>query len=106
MGNEWIAQLLWAVLPGLITGVVMAIFGARQKKQERRAEQREVDRLKSESLRISLLLATAKLTYAVAMAVKRGTPNGEVEEGIKEYDKAMGEFREFERTLLARKSAY
>ena len=58
-----------------------------------------------EQVRISLLVAAAKLSYAVAAAIKRGSPNGEIEEGVKAYNAAMREFQDFERALLAEKSA-
>ena len=44
---------------------------------------------------------TAKLSYAIAMAWKRGTPNGEVEDGIEQYKEAMTAFKKFERKLVA-----
>ena len=49
---------------------------------------------------ISLLVATAELSYAITMAIKRGSPNGEVEVAVKRYNKAMEKFREFEREQL------
>ena len=95
------AALFWAVLPSLIVAVVMAIWNAREKKRYEEARERESQRLKSESLRISLLLAAAKLSYATAMAIKRGHANGEVEVGVDAYKKAMRDFKEFERELVA-----
>ncbi|MEI3501055.1 MAG: hypothetical protein V8Q39_06095 [Anaerovoracaceae bacterium] len=53
-------------------------------------------------LRISLLVATAQLSRAVAMAIKRGSPNGEIEEGLEQYNMAMEEFREFEREQIVK----
>ena len=67
-----------------------------------RVETEEEARVKSELLRISLVLATAKLSYAVAMAIKRGKPNGEIEDGIAQYNKSLERFREFEREQLVR----
>jgi hypothetical protein len=40
-------------------------------------------------------MANAKLAYAVAMAIKRGSPNGEVEEGIEAYTKAKEKYLKF-----------
>ena len=99
---ETAAWLFEAALPSLVVGVFMAIWNARQKKYTDAERQRELDRLRAEALEISLLVATAQLSYAVAMAIKRGTANGEVEEGIEQYQRAMGKFREFEREQLAR----
>ena len=36
------------------------------------------------------------------MAWKRGTPNGEVEDGIEQYKEAMTAFKKFERKLVAK----
>lgn len=95
-------SLVWAVLPGLITGIVMAVFNRQQKKRNDASDTRERDRIKSEKLQISLLLASAQLSYATTMAMKRGSTNGEVEPAIKQYIIAMEEFRDFERDQVAR----
>lgn len=53
-------------------------------------------------LRLDLEVATAQLSYAVAMAYKRGKPNGEMESAIDSYEKAMNKFRKFERKQIAK----
>ena len=98
-------QLLWACAPGIIVGIIMALWNKQQKKRDDERRENEKERVKSETLRISLLLSTAQLSYAVAMAIKRGSPNGEIEAGIEQYDKAMKKFREFEREQIAKNSA-
>ena len=97
-----IAQLMPAIVSGVVVGVAMSYYNRKQEKQEsiRKAEAEAT--YKGELLRIDLMVATAKLSYAVAMAMKRGYPNGEVEEGIKFYEKAMTAFREFEREQIAK----
>lgn len=64
-------------------------------------EERSKNRKRESLILIDLQLATAKLSYATAMAIKRGTANGEVEEGIKAYRKALVEFQEFEREQIS-----
>lgn len=96
-----ITALLWAILPSLIVGIIMALWNRRDKKRAQAMQRIEDNRLKSERLRISLLLAAAKLSYATAMAMKRGHANGEVEAGVEQYQKAMRDFKEFERELVA-----
>lgn len=101
--------LFWAALPGVLSGLIVGVFMAywnhQQRKRDELAELERAQRKRSEQVRISLLVASAKLSYAVAMAVKRGSPNGEIEQGVAQYQEAMKEFREFERELLAEKSA-
>ena len=99
---DFAAQLLGAVLPSLVVGIFMAVWNAKQKRFTDAEKQRELDRLRAEALEISLLVATAQLSYAVAIAIKRGAANGEVEEGIEQYQRAMSKVREFEREQLAR----
>lgn len=98
-------DFLWAVLPSIVVGVFMALWNQRQKRFVDEGREVELDRLKAQELQISLLVATAQLSYAAAMAIKRGAPNGEVEEGISQYQAAMAKFREFEREQLAKNVA-
>ncbi len=99
---EMFSQILWAALPSLLTGIILSVWNSRQKKREIVRDEKEADRRKSEMLRISLLVATAQLSRAVAMAIKRGSPNGEIEEGLEQYNMAMEEFREFEREQIVK----
>lgn len=85
----------------MAAGIILAWWNHRQKKRDERDDKRERDRLKSEQLRIDMLMATCKLSYAVAMAVKRGKPNGEIEDGVDEYKKALDAFKKFERQNMA-----
>ena len=95
-------QLLWASAPGVLTGIVLAVFSARQRRRDKSQQEVERARERESLLNINLTFATAQLSYAVAMAVKRGSPNGEVEEGVRAYEKALAEYREFEREQVSR----
>lgn len=99
---EHAVQMFWAVVPGVIVGIVMAVWNKRQKDRENRREEHERQADRGQVLQISLLVASASLSYAVAMAIKRGKPNGEVEEGIRQYNRAMERFREYEREQVAK----
>lgn len=98
----WITEALWAVAPGIITGIVLAFWNRREKRREERTSGQEADRVESEMMRIDLEVATAQLSYAVAMAVKRGSVNGEMEAAIAVYERAMDKFRKFERKQMAK----
>lgn len=93
---------LIGLLPAIVTGMVVFYLQRSQKKRDAKEEERARMRHLETRVQLDLQLATAKLSYAVAMAIKRGEPNGEVEEGIREYNKALNGFREFEREQLAK----
>ena len=94
-------DLLWAIAPGIITGIVLAFWNRREKRREEQSSGQEADR-ESEMMRIDLEVATAQLSYAVAIAVKRGSVNGEMEAAITVYERAMEKFRKFERKQMAK----
>ena len=98
----WIAKLISALLPSLIVSLVMAVINRRQKRREAAQDAREAaqdaraEARKQESLlHLNLQMATAKLSYATAMALKRGKANGEVEEGVDAYEEAKSEYYSF-----------
>ena len=97
-----LVELVKAVLPGLVVGIVMAYWNRKQKAVDTRTEEVEAARVRGEQLKLSLLVATAQLSYATTMAMKRGHTNGEVEPAVAQYEKAMHKFREFEREQLAK----
>ena len=81
---EWLTPLLSAVVPSLVCGIVLAMFNKKQNRKDAEVERRAAARKED-----------AKLSYAVAMAIKRGTPNGEVEEGIEAYEAAKKKYIKF-----------
>lgn len=93
-------QILWAALPSLITGLILAAFSRHQKERDDAADQREADRQRGEIVQLDLLVATAELTRATAVALKYGQTNGEMKEGLRRYNEAIERFREFEREQL------
>ncbi len=93
---DWLLPIIEAIAPGVIVGIVLAVWNRRQSI----ADKKESNTEKRDSLELSLLVATAELSYATTMAIKRGSPNGEVEVAVKRYDKAMEKFRDFEREQL------
>ena len=94
--------IIMALLPSLCVSIIMALFNRKQSKRDEAAREREAQRSESEGVQLAMLVATAKLSYAVAMAWKRGEPNGEVEDGIEQYREAMTAFKRFERKLVAK----
>ena len=90
-----------ALAPSLIVGIVLFYWERRQKKQDARAKDRDELQVEADMRRLDLEVATAQLSYAVAMAIKRGSPNGEIETALDSYNSAMEKFRKFERKQFA-----
>ena len=95
-----IETIIGAITPGIIVGIVLFYWERRQKKQDTHRKEQEEIRAEKEVLQLDLQVATAELSYATAMALKRGTPNGEMESAMERYNTAMGKFRRFERKYL------
>lgn len=82
--------------------IICALIGLHANKAEterkadrERVEQRAIQRSKEGRLQLAMLNANSKLTVGVAMALKRGHCNGEVEEGLKAIAEANKEYEEF-----------
>lgn len=95
-------EFISAVLPSLFVGVVMYFWERRQRRFEREMAEKEENRARGELVKLDLTCATAALTYATAMAVKRGSANGELETAIANYETAMESFRKFEREQIVK----
>lgn len=94
-------QLIWALAPSIITGIVLAMWTRWYSKTTKKKDAAEAGRRKEARLNLNLTFATAQLSYACAMAIKRGSPNGEIEEAVETYKTALQEYRLFERGLVA-----
>lgn len=98
-------QLIWALASGVISGVLVAVFTAifnrKYSKAAQRSDEETENRKKQSKLNLNLTFAGTQLSYACAMAIKRGAPNGEIEEAVKAYNKAIKQYRDFERELVA-----
>lgn len=101
---EFWAQAAWAIAPAIIVGVFMAWWNRRQRQEDEEKGRRDEERIKIVTTQLSLAVASAQLAYAVAMAYKRGAPNGEMETAVATYEKAIEKFRKFEREQMARNS--
>ena len=86
---------LLAIVPSLIVGVFMACFNKSQKKREKKIDHQSDVRRKECLLQLEIQAATADLARATAIALKRGTANGEVEEGLSAYAVAKAKYYKF-----------
>lgn len=99
--NEIMPYIISAVF-SVIAGITLFYLQRTQRKNDKKDEARAKTRQKEIKLMLDLQMATAKLSYATAMAMKRGKANGEVEEGIEAYNLALEDFQEFERELISK----
>ena len=99
--NMEIWSYMLGLLPAVITGSIVFYVQRAQKQRDAREEQRSSARREEMHLALDLQMATATLAYATATAVKNGKVNGEIEEGIRQYERALSEFRKFEREQIA-----
>lgn len=104
-----ILSLILSAAFGLMASIILVAIQRRQKKLDEKAERRHAkeerrynERKRRDEVSLSLQIASAELSYACAMALKRGKANGEVEEAEKKYKEAMEQFREFEREQIAK----
>ncbi len=90
-----IGSFLLGLAPSVITGIGVFYWQRGQKRRDAEVDARASARKKEGLLALELQMATAKLAYAVAVAIKRGTPNGEVEDGVRAYDEARQKYLSF-----------
>ncbi len=83
------------LLPEIIIGIALFCFKRVQNKRDAEAQKYREAKRKQDLLAMEMQMANNKLSYAVAMAIKRGTPNGEVEEGIEAYEAAKTKYLHF-----------
>lgn len=103
---ELIGSIITALAPSIIVGLVLFYWERTQKNRDSEEDLKKYELAESELVRIELEVATAQLSYAVAMAYKRGHANGEMEGAIERYENAMDRFREFERKQLVSANKY
>ncbi len=94
-------SLIAAIAPSIFVGIVLFYWERRQKRKDALTAAHEECVVEGDMRRLDLEVATAQLSYAVAMAVKRGSPNEEMESAIEAYEEAMEKFRKFERKQMA-----
>lgn len=90
-----VISFILGLVPAIITSLAVFYLQRRQKKSDAEREKREHKQQQAALLQMELEMATAKLSFATAMAVKRGKANGEIEDGIDAYEKAKKSYYAF-----------
>ncbi len=81
-------DILTAIATPIFTGLVVWFIERNKIKNDEQKEE-------AEEINADINYATMQLSYATAMAVKRGKANGEVEDAINEYNKAKAKRDKF-----------
>lgn len=94
-------EIICAIITG-VAAIICAAMAAQASKREKRerAEQERIDRraeqrAKEDRLQLAMINALSQLTVGVAMALKRGHCNGEVEDGLKAVQQTSREYEQF-----------
>ena len=88
---EWVAS----IIPSVAVALFMFYFERRMKKQDDISSAISAARKEECLLGLELQMAGNKMSYATAMALKRGYANGEVEEAIEAYEPAKKKYIDF-----------
>lgn len=94
------ASILVAVIGG-IAAVSQVKIKKKADEENEAAKKRADQRAKESLLLMELVNADTKLTIGVAMALKNGHANGEIEEGLKAVNQANDAYESFHREIVS-----
>lgn len=82
-----VITIISAITSALGVGAIISGgINRRMTKAEKDAEEKEAARTKEMILLLTGVKAAGALSYATAVAIKRGHANGEVEKGVEAYE--------------------
>lgn len=94
-------SIICAIIAAVATIICALIASSHNKAEkyrqacEQREEARARQRIKESRLQLAMIAANSELTVGVAMALKRGQCNGEVESGLTAVQDARKKYNEF-----------
>ena len=89
------ATYIISALQTVIIGLFLYYAQRKQNKRDKKTELAVQRRTDESLLQLELSSANGDLSYAVAMAIKRGQPNGEVEKAVEVYKEAKNKYYHF-----------
>ena len=95
-------EYLIELLPAIITGLFLFYWQRQQNKRDVKKAEEEKLRREGRKVEYEMVEAAMELSYATAMAWKNGKPNGEVESGLKFYNKAKTDKETYDRELKSK----
>lgn len=95
MPNNWWTTIILALVQTVLAAIITHSIKKRIDAKAELEHMREAMRQKRDELMLHITMADADLSYAVVAAIKRGSPNGEVEKAVEKYNKAMEAYTDF-----------
>lgn len=78
-----------------VGAIISGVIARKLTKAEKGAEEKEAARTKEMILLLTGVKAAGALSYATAVAIKRGHANGEVEKGVEAYEEWEQQLEKF-----------
>ena len=95
MFNDWWATIILALVQTVLAALITHSIKKRIDAKTELEHAREATRQKRNELLLHITMTNADLSYAVVAAIKRGSPNGEIEKAVEKYKKAMEAYTDF-----------
>lgn len=93
--NSWYELAILSVVQAILAGIITHVIKIQIEKKQAVETKQDEARLKRDKLILQATIANSELSYAVVAAIKRGTPNGEIEIAEKAYHEAIDEYKKF-----------
>lgn len=87
--------IIISITQAIIVSMILFYIQRVQKRRDEKIKEQNEARKKESLLALELNMANAHLSHAVAIAVKRGSANGEIEQAIKSYENAKKTYFDF-----------
>ena len=95
MPDNWWTTIILAIVQTVLAAIITHSIKKRIDAKAELEHAREAMRQKRDELLLHITMADADLSYAVVAAIKRGSPNGEIEKAMEKYNKAMEAYTDF-----------
>ena len=95
MPSNWWTTIILALVQAVLAAIITHSIKKRIDAKAELEHAREAMRQKRDELLLHITMADADLSYAVVAAIKRGSPNGEIEKAVEKYNKAMEAYTDF-----------
>lgn len=88
-------QVVYGIIQTAVLGMAVFYLKRSQDKRDKKSTAHLAAQKQSELLQLEMIWANNKLSYACAMALKRGHANGEVEDALLTYGEAKEKYEKF-----------